>query len=72
MVRVEEGDLNVIPRRQLDARRRLQRYSLEQRSEMLVGLLAALKDTFGEVHAVRVLFKPEEEFSRGRGAVDEG
>jgi hypothetical protein len=72
MVRVEQSDAYRPPRRQVNDRGSLERDSLEQFLEMFVCLLASFQYPFGEVHAVRVFFKAQQDFFRCWRAVDEG
>lgn len=72
VVCIKQSDTYGPPRRQVNGGGSLERNGLEQFLEMLVSLFASFQNSFGEVHAVRVLFKAQQDFFRRGRAVDEG
>lgn len=72
MIRVKEGDLNLLARSQFELCRRVQRKRLQDALQPFVGLHPSLENAFGEVDAAGIALQPEKNFSCCRRAVDKG
>lgn len=71
MIGIEKSYANAVTRRQFNSCWRFQRYWLQYLLEVPIGLLAAFENVFGEIHAMRELFKSKQKFSGGRAAIHE-
>lgn len=71
VVGIEERNSNRLLRSQINHRRRLQRYRLEQFLQMPARLLSRFQNPLGKVHTVGIFLKAEKNFSRCWRAVDE-